>query len=115
MWRRADKEERAKGERPGERISPYCPNVPGASLKGETRPQANGPAIVNALVCITLYQPPEIWVGIDSGNRQELAANRINIQEERADVSKIERGVRIRGRAQWVVKDIVEISTHLET
>jgi len=66
-------------------------------LEGETHAQANGPAIINALVLVALYEPPEIRVELDVRNRQQLPGSLVHVQVEYADVSKIERSVRIRG------------------
>ena len=105
---------KAKGESHKSEFLPFAHVLPGISLEGEAQPQANGPAIVNALIRVALYELPEIRVGIDLRNRQELPGSLVDFQEERTDVSKIERGVRVCGRAQGVVEDIVEICPHLE-
>ena len=52
---------------------------PATKLEGETHAQANGPAIVNTLVRIALYEPPEIRVGVDARNRQKLPGGRVDI------------------------------------
>ena len=65
------KKRKAKGENPTKRISASCPpDSLSACLKREAQSQANCPAIVNALIRIALCEPPEVWVEIDSRNRQ---------------------------------------------
>jgi len=52
-------------------ISASCPPYGlSVSLKSETQSQTNCPAIVDALIRIALYEPPEVWVEIDTRNRQ---------------------------------------------
>ncbi len=88
---------KAKGESHKSEFLPFAYVLPGVCLEGEAQPQANGPAIVNALIRVALYELPEIRVEIDLRNRQELPGSLVDFQEERTDVSKIERGVRVCG------------------
>ena len=55
------------------------PSVCLAFLKGEAQPQANGPAIVNALVLVALVELSEVRVEINLCNRQELPGNGVNL------------------------------------
>ena len=97
------------------RISPFCLYVFAvAYLEAQAQPQTDGPAIVNTFVRVTLFELPELLVGLDVGNRQQSPSNRINIQEEHPEVSKVKRCVHIGGRTQWMVKDIIKVCAHFE-
>ncbi len=76
----SDQGRKAKGENAAKRISTFCPYIfPVNFLEAEAQPQANGPAIVNALVRVALYEPSEKRVGIDPRNRQKLSGIRVDI------------------------------------
>ena len=58
---------------------PFALCLPRACLEAQAQPQANGPAIVNALVLVAPVKLSEIRIGIDLCNRQELPSNGVNI------------------------------------
>jgi hypothetical protein len=93
---------------------PFAPMFLGACLKSQAQPQTDGPAIVNTLVGVTLLELPEFRVGFDVGNRQQSPRRWIHVQKEHPKVSKVKRCVRISRRTQWVVENVVEISTHFK-
>ena len=85
-------EERQKEKYCKENFYLLPPGFP-LSLKAEAHPQTDGPAIVNTLVRVTLFELPELGVGFDVRNRQQFPGHRIHVQEEHPEVSKVKRCV----------------------